>query len=386
MTDSSSYTVQDQRYMAEAIKLAYKGLYTTDPNPRVGCVIVKNDQSNEGQVVGRGWHVKAGEGHAEVNALREAGLLSEGATAYVTLEPCSHTGKTPPCAEALIKAKVKRVVAAMQDPNPLVAGNGFQKLRDAGIDVEFGVLQSEAEAINPGFIKRMRAGYPLVRVKLAMSVDGRTAMASGESQWITGSAARQDVQKLRARSSAIVTGSGTVNYDNPSLTVRNEEFGLAERQPLRVVVDSGGNIALDSKLLLLPGKTIIAMASDKTLGESELKLEGVEFKSFPSNTGFVENGRVDLKLLLSWLAAQGCNEVLVEAGSTLAGAFVSQKLVDELWVYMAPKLLGSNARPLLDLPFDTMAQQIPMSVSDVRVIGDDIRLIYQLESSLTPRG
>ena len=383
MTDSSVCTVQDQRYMAEAIKLAYKGLYTTDPNPRVGCVIVRPD---DGGVVGRGWHVRAGEGHAEVNALREAGLLAAGATAYVTLEPCSHTGKTPPCANALIKAKVKRVVAAMQDPNPLVAGNGFQKLRDAGVEVEFGVLQSEAEAINPGFIKRMRTGYPLVRVKLAMSVDGRTAMASGESQWITGSAARQDVQKLRARSSAIVTGSGTVNYDNPSLTVRSEEFGLAERQPLRVVVDSDGDIALDSKLLQLPGKTIIAMASNKALDESELKLDRVEFKSFPSNAGFVANGRVDLKLLLSWLASQGCNEILVEAGATLAGAFVSQELVDELWVYMAPKLLGSKARPLLGLPFDTMAQQIPMSVSDIRVIGDDIRLIYQLESSLRPRG
>ncbi len=386
MTDSTISASQDLLYMAEAIKLAYKGLYTTDPNPRVGCVIVNNDPLNGVQVVGRGWHVKAGEGHAEVNAIHDAGSLTEGATAYVTLEPCSHTGKTPPCADALIKANVKRVVAAMQDPNPLVAGNGIQKLRDAGIDVEVGVLQSEAETINPGFIKRMRSGYPLVRVKLAMSVDGRTAMASGESQWITGGPARQDVQRLRARSSAIVTGSGTVNYDDPSLTVRSEESGLAEHQPLRVVVDSDGDIALDSKLLQLPGKTIIAMASNKALDESELKLDRVEFKSFPSNTGFVANGRVDLKLLLSWLAAQGYNEVLVEAGATLAGAFVSQELVDELWVYMAPKLMGSKARPLLGLPLDTMAQQIPMDVADVRVIGDDIRLIYHLESSLKSRG
>ena len=240
---------QDRLYLAEAIKLAYKGLYTTDPNPRVGCVVVNSAGDRSDNIVGRGWHVKAGEGHAEVNALCDAGALAEGATAYVTLEPCSHFGKTPPCADALIKAKVKRVVAAMQDPNPLVAGNGFQTLRDAGIKVDFGVLQSEAEAINPGFIKRMRSGYPLVRVKLAMSADGRTAMASGESQWITGSAARQDVQRLRARSSVIVTGSGTVNYDNPSLTIRADELGLAkfdldkaeqiaERQPLRVVVDS----------------------------------------------------------------------------------------------------------------------------------------------------
>ncbi len=372
-------TTLDRRYMAEAIQLAYKGLYTTDPNPRVGCVIV-----NDGQVVGRGWHVKAGEGHAEVNALKEAGEQACGATAYVTLEPCSHHGKTPPCADALIKAGVVRVVAAMQDPNPLVAGEGFQKLRDAGIAVDFGMLEAEAEAVNPGFIKRMRSGYPLVRVKLAMSVDGRTAMASGESQWITGAPARQDVQRLRARSSAIITGSGTVNCDDPALTVRAEELGVdgatraAERQPLRVIVDSEGDISSQAKLLQFPGKTIIAMASNKGLDE-QLDLNKVEYKSFPA-----ENGRVDLKLLLSWLAAQGCNEVLIEAGATLAGAFVSQQLVDELWVYMAPKLMGSKARPLMSLPLDKMSQQVPLALSDLRVVGDDIRLIYHLDSALKP--
>lgn len=372
-------TTLDRRYMAEAIQLAYKGLYTTDPNPRVGCVIV-----NDGQVVGRGWHVKAGEGHAEVNALSEAGEQARGATAYVTLEPCSHHGKTPPCADALIKAGVARVVAAMQDPNPLVAGEGFQKLRDAGVAVDFGLLEAEAEAVNPGFIKRMRSGYPLVRVKLAMSVDGRTAMASGESQWITGASARQDVQRLRARSSAIITGSGTVNSDDPALTVRAEELGVdgamraAERQPLRVIVDSEGDISSQAKLLQLPGKTIIAMASNKGLDE-QLDLNKVEYKSFPA-----ENGRVDLKLLLSWLAAQGCNEVLIEAGATLAGAFVSQQLVDELWVYMAPKLMGSKARPLMSLPLDKMSQQVPLVLSDLRVVGDDIRLIYHLDSVLKP--
>ena len=371
-------TTQDRIYMAEALQLANKGLYTTDPNPRVGCVIVKDNV-----IIGRGWHVKAGKGHAEVNALNETGSKAEGATVYVTLEPCSHFGKTPPCAEALIKAKVKRVVATMQDPNPQVAGSGFRALSDAGIEISFGMLEKEAEAINPGFIKRMKSGYPLVRVKLAMSVDGRTAMASGESQWITGSAARQDVQRLRARSSAIITGSGTVNYDNPSLSVRAEELGLdnaqeiAERQPLRVVVDSEGSIESGAKLLALPGNTVIAMASNGSLDSELLNSDKVTCKSFSA-----ENGRVDLKLLLSWLGSQGCNEILVEAGATLAGAFVSQQLVDELWIYMAPKLMGSKARPLLELPFDTMSQQESMILSEVRQVGEDLRLIYQLDSSL----
>lgn len=369
-------TDQDRIYMAEAIQLANKGLYTTEPNPRVGCIIVK-----DGQVVGRGWHQKAGQGHAEVNALLEAGPEAEGATAYVTLEPCSHFGKTPPCANALIEAKVARVVAAMQDPNPLVAGSGFQLLRDAGISVDYGLLQAEAEALNPGFVKRMKTGLPLVRVKLGMSVDGRTAMASGESQWITGGAARQDVQRLRARSSAIITGSGTVNLDDPSLTVRAEELGLdnaelvAERQPLRVVVDSEGDITSESKLLGLAGKVVVAMAANKGVEHDLQHSDQISFKSFAA-----DNGRVDLKLLLSWLAAQGCNEVLIEAGATLAGAFVYQQLVDELWIYMAPTLMGSRARPLLNLPLDKMSQQIPMTLVESRVVGDDIRFIYQLET------
>ncbi|WP_250656762.1 bifunctional diaminohydroxyphosphoribosylaminopyrimidine deaminase/5-amino-6-(5-phosphoribosylamino)uracil reductase RibD [Alkalimarinus coralli] len=369
---------QDRIYMAEAIQLANKGLYTTEPNPRVGCVIVK-----DGKIVGRGWHEKAGEAHAEVNALNDAGGDAEGATAYVTLEPCSHFGKTPPCAKALIDAKIKRVVAAMQDPNPLVAGSGFDMLREAGIDVESGLLKSEAEALNPGFVKRMQTGLPLVRVKLGMSVDGRTAMASGESQWITAGPARQDVQRLRARSSAIITGSGTLNSDNPSLTVRAGELGLdnaeevAKRQPLRVVVDSEGDITSEAKLLQLSGKTVIAMASNKGIDDELGNSDQISFKSFSG-----ESGRVDLKLLLSWLAAQGCNEVLVEAGATLAGAFVAQQLVDELWIYMAPKLMGSKARPLLGLPLDRMSQHIPMTHIDSRVIGDDIRLIYRLEPEL----
>lgn len=369
-------TDQDRIYMAEAIQLANKGLYTTEPNPRVGCVIVK-----DGHVVGRGWHKKAGQAHAEINALLEAGDKAEGATAYVTLEPCSHFGRTPPCANALIEAKVVKVVAAMQDPNPLVAGNGFQMLRDAGISVDCGLLQAQAEALNPGYVKRMKTGFPLVRVKLAMSVDGRTAMASGESQWITGGAARQDVQRLRARSSAIITGSGTVNLDDPSLTVRAGELGLdnaeaiAKRQPLRVVVDSEGDITSESKLLELSGKIVVAMAANKGIEHELHHSDQISFKSFSA-----DNGRVDLKLLLSWLAAQGCNEILVEAGATLAGAFVYQQLVDELWVYMAPTLMGSRARPLLNLPLDKMSQQIPMKLAESRVVGDDIRFIYQLET------
>lgn len=369
-------TDQDRIYMAEAIQLAKKGLYTTEPNPRVGCVLVKEDQ-----IVGRGWHQKAGQAHAEINALDDAGDKAEGATAYVTLEPCSHFGRTPPCAKALIEANVSRVVAAMQDPNPLVAGSGFQMLRDAGISVEFGVLQAEAEALNPGFIKRMKTGLPLVRVKMGMSVDGRTAMDSGESQWITGPSARQDVQRLRARSSAIITGSGTVNLDDPSLTVRANELGLSnadqivERQPLRVVVDSEGDITSESKLLSLAGKVVVAMASNKGIEHELRHSDQISFKSFAS-----DDGRVDLKLLLSWLAAQGCNEVLIEAGATLAGAFVSRQLVDELWLYMAPTLMGHRARPLLHLPLDKMSQQIPMKLVESRVVGDDIRFIYQLET------
>lgn len=361
----------DELYMARALQLAERGLYTTEPNPRVGCVLVR-----DGKIIGEGWHRRAGEGHAEVEALASVKGSAAGATAYVTLEPCSHQGKTGPCCDALIKAGVSRVVAAMQDPNPLVAGRGFERMRQAGIEVEFGVLEAQARAINPGFIKRMETGLPYVRIKLAMSVDGRTAMDSGESLWITGPAARSDVQKLRARSSAIVTGVGTVLHDDPSMTVRAEQLGnipehvsgddVVKRQPLRVVLDSDFKTPASAKIVNLPGKTWLVGSAPlpaEAIGNAELKV-------------LAENaGRVDLEALLKTLAANECNEVLVEAGAELSGAFLQAGLVDELVIYMAPKLLGSSARPLMSLPgMEKMADQVELAIQDVRSVGDDWRI------------
>jgi diaminohydroxyphosphoribosylaminopyrimidine deaminase/5-amino-6-(5-phosphoribosylamino)uracil reductase len=365
---------RDEFYMARALQLAERGLYTTEPNPRVGCVLVR-----DGAVIAEGWHRRAGEGHAEVEALAAVNNQAQGATAYVTLEPCSHQGKTGPCCDALIKAGVSRVVAAMQDPNPLVAGRGFRRLEEAGVAVRQGVLEAQARALNPGFIKRMETGQPYVRIKLAMSVDGRTAMASGESQWITGAAARSDVQKLRARSSAIVTGVGTVLHDDPSMTVRAEQLGLFEglvseqldvadvtrRQPLRVVLDSAFQTPPTAKIVNQPGRTWIVGASrpERTIGDAELKCI--------ANAA----GRVDLKGVLEALAASECNEVLVEAGAELSGAFLQAGLVDELVIYMAPKLLGDAARPLMALPgMDKMADQVNLQVTEMRSVGDDWRI------------
>lgn len=354
-----------QQYMARAIELAKRGLYTTDPNPRVGCVIVK-----DGQVIGEGFHRKAGEGHAEVNALAMAGDKAKGATAYVTLEPCSHFGRTPPCSDGLIKAGIRHVVCAMKDPNPQVSGQGFAKLVEAGIDVTLGVLEDQARALNPGFIKRMESGMPFVRLKMAASLDGRTAMQSGESQWITGPAARQDVQRLRARSSAIVTGIESIKQDDSSLTVRAEELGLekdwadeiAQRQPLRVVLDSKGQISKDAKILQQPGTTLVAVRHG-------VQLHGLE--TLPLNHD--EQG-LDLTALLKELALRQCNEVLVETGATLAGEFVRQGLVDEMVLYMAPCLLGSDARGLINWPMTTMAEKQTLNILDNRMVGQDIRL------------
>ena len=354
-------------YMARAISLAKQGVFTTDPNPRVGCVIVKGDE-----VVGEGYHRKAGEGHAEVNALAQAGDNAKGATAYVTLEPCSHFGRTPPCSDGLIKAGVAKVVCAMTDPNPQVSGNGFKKLKDAGITVTVGVLEQEARALNPGFIKRMESGMPFVRLKMASSLDGRTAMKSGESQWITGPAARGDVQRLRARSSAVVTGIESILQDDSSLTVRASELGLADveqaefiaqRQPLRVVLDSNGRIPKSAKILQQPGETLIAVKHGTQLA---LPVETVAIND-------TESG-LDLSELLKELAFRGCNEVLVETGATLAGEFVKQQLVDEMVLYMAPCFMGSDGRPTLNLPLIEMAQKQMVNILDTRMVGDDIRL------------
>ena len=364
---STEQSVLDAHYMARAIELARKGLYTTHPNPRVGCVIVR-----DGQVVGEGWHVRAGEPHAEVHALRAAGELARGATAYVTLEPCSHHGRTPPCAEGLVTAGVARVVAAMQDPNPEVAGRGLKRLTDAGIDVRCGVLETQARALNQGFLKRMEHGLPFVRVKLAMSLDGRTAMASGESQWITGPAARSAVQRLRAEASVVITGADTVLADGARLTVRADELGLdaeqtalvMSRPPLRVLIDGRLRVPLDAPFFKA-GPALVATC----VPPAEQYRTGPECLVIPG-----ENGQVDLRQLLVALAARGVNEVLVEAGPRLAGAFAGQGLVDEYQIFIAAKFLGSTARPLLELPLTRMSEATELKIIDMRAVGDDWRV------------
>lgn len=363
----------DRTYMSEAIQLAKRGLYTTSPNPRVGCVLVR-----DGKIIGRGWHQWAGQAHAEINALRDAEKMYgnvRGATAYVTLEPCSHHGKTPPCCDALVAAGITRVVAAMQDPNPLVSGRGLDYLRNTGIAVESGLLENEARQLNPGFISRMTRQRPWVRVKLAMSLDGRTAMASGESQWLTGTGARSDVQRLRARSCAIVSGVETVLHDNAALSVRATELQLpdaeeiARRQPLRLVLDSKLRLHPPARIFAQPGRLVIATLNDEQKRWEQAIDGGAEIFRAPEN-----NGRIDLNAVMSFLTAQQCNEVLVEAGATLAGAFWRAGLVDWLTIYMAPTLLGSAGRPLLDLPLEKMREQQRLDIREIRAIGNDWRI------------
>jgi len=375
---------EDYRFMARALELARRGLYSADPNPRVGCVVVAADR-----IVGEGWHERAGEPHAEVHALRAAGERARGATAYVTLEPCSHHGRTPPCADALIKAGVGRVIIAADDANPRVSGQGVARLRAAGIAVEQGVLAEPSESLNAGFLKRMRTGLPLVRLKLAVSLDGRTAMASGESQWITGPAARSDVQRLRARSSAVVTGVGTVLADNPSLTVRPAEMGdlgqacSPARQPLRVVLDSMLRTGPDAKVIGRDGRCVLVTGEQGLAGQArvrELMAAGGRVQ------GLEADNRPGIQPLLRWLAAEECNEVLVEAGPTLAGAFLSLGLVDEFWLYQAPTMLGSNARPMAVLPLDRMSQQLRLRQVDQRRVGEDLRTVFVPERSVIGDG
>ncbi|MBK1656107.1 bifunctional diaminohydroxyphosphoribosylaminopyrimidine deaminase/5-amino-6-(5-phosphoribosylamino)uracil reductase RibD [Allochromatium vinosum] len=362
----------DRLHMARAIGLAERGRYTTDPNPRVGCVLVR-----DGQVVGEGWHRRAGEPHAEPLALAQAGERARDATVYVTLEPCSHHGRTPPCAEALIAAGVARVVCAMVDPNPRVAGRGVERLRQAGISVEIGCLESEARALNPGFVKRHEQGRPYVRCKLAASLDGRTALATGESKWITSEAARRDVQRWRAGSSAIVTGLGTVLGDDPSLNVRltaAELSGMAAddpvRQPCRVVVDSYWRTPPSARLLGLPGRTLIAGIGPHDTAAAALEAAGAELIRLPEQAG-----RVDLAALMAELAQREVNEVLLEAGSTLSGAAVRAGLVDEILLYQAPCLMGQAAKGLFDLPgIDTMLDRVGLEILEVRSIGRDLRI------------
>ncbi|WP_372694066.1 bifunctional diaminohydroxyphosphoribosylaminopyrimidine deaminase/5-amino-6-(5-phosphoribosylamino)uracil reductase RibD [Immundisolibacter sp.] len=354
--------MDDTAWMRRALALAEGGRYTAAPNPRVGCVLVRG-----GLQVGAGYHPRAGAPHAEAHALAEAGDRARGATAYVTLEPCAHHGRTPPCAEALIAAGVSRVVAAMTDPNPQVAGQGLARLRAAGVAVDSGLLGAEAAALNPGFIKRMTSGRPYVRVKVAQSLDGRSALGNGHSRWITGPAARADVQHWRARSQAIVTGSGTVLADDPQLTVRDVP---GAPQPLRVVLDSRLSTPVGARLLGEPGTTVLATLNAGGPNAAALEAAGAELLALPAG-----DGGVDLSSLLEVLGRRQCNEVLVEAGPRLAGAFLAAGLTDELIVYVAPHLLGHGARPVLELPPITdMAARLDLETLDVLSFGPDLRL------------
>ncbi|MDO8263875.1 MAG: bifunctional diaminohydroxyphosphoribosylaminopyrimidine deaminase/5-amino-6-(5-phosphoribosylamino)uracil reductase RibD [Gallionella sp.] len=394
-------SAQDSVWMAQALRLAEQGLYSTSPNPRVGCVLVAGEK-----IAGSGWHQRAGEPHAEVYALREAGEAARGSTAYVTLEPCSHHGRTPPCAEALIKAGVTRVVIAAQDPNPQVAGAGIEKLRAAGIVVESGLMEAAAREMNVGFFARMTRGAPWLRSKIAMSLDGRTALANGASQWITGDAARRDVQHWRARSCAVLTGINTVLADDPQLNVRNIDVptptrcgaasgcgrgeqavayaledtaassAAAIRQPLRVVLDSRLRMPLNARILqnCESGNVLIYTVLRDAEKIAALEKTGATVCVLPDS-----KGQVDLPAVLSDLAGRGCNEVLVEAGSILNGALLRAGLVDELLLYVAPQLLGDAARGMAQLGELTgLDQRVNLKWQDIRQVGNDMRITVKV--------
>lgn len=357
-----SFTAVDHGMMARALQLAERGLWTTSPNPRVGCVLVK-----DGQIVGEGWHEKAGEPHAEVHALRAAGDKAKGATAYVTLEPCSHHGRTPPCAEALIAAGVSRVVAAMTDPNPLVAGKGLALLQAAGIETASGLLENEARELNIGFVSRMTRGRPWLRLKVAASLDGKTALNNGVSQWITGPDARRDGHAWRARACAILTGIGTVRDDDPQLLVRDVE---TSRQPLRVVVDSKLETPLTARILH-GGPVLIVGAVENPEKMALLRSTGAEVQFLPN-----ASGKVDLKALLESLAQRGINEVHAEAGFKLNGSLLREGLVDEFLLYLAPCLIGHEASGLFNLPELTRLDgKHRLQIRDLRQVGADIRVL-----------
>ncbi|HTT03676.1 MAG TPA: bifunctional diaminohydroxyphosphoribosylaminopyrimidine deaminase/5-amino-6-(5-phosphoribosylamino)uracil reductase RibD [Steroidobacteraceae bacterium] len=360
---------RDHQYMRRALQLAERGLNSTDPNPRVGCVLVQ--QRHEGdRIVGEGWTAPVGGPHAEVQALRAAGSEAAGSTAYVSLEPCAHFGRTPPCAQALIEARVARVVYAADDPNPLVNGAGAAALREAGIAVMGGLLAGESRALNPGFFRRMQTGLPWVRLKLAASLDARTALASGESRWISGEAARADVQRWRARSSVLLTGSGTALADDPALNVR---LPGAQRQPLRVLLDSTLRVPAQARLFAAPGQALVFTASTDAGRRAALEQRGVRVESA---TPAASGGGLALEPILRFLAELSANEVWIEAGARLAGAFVNAGLIDELIVYLAPRLLGEQARPLLQLPAPARLADAPrLRFVDCTQIGTDLRLI-----------
>ncbi len=357
------FTSTDHLMMARALRLAERGAYTTRPNPMVGCVVTQGDE-----IVGEGFHARAGGPHAEILALQAAGERAKGATVYVTLEPCAHTGKTGPCADAVIAAGVSRVVAAMRDPFPQVDGAGFEKLRAAGIAVESGLMEAQARALNRGWLSRIERGRPWLRVKLATSLDGRSALASGESKWISGEASRLDVHRWRARAGAIMTGAGTVLIDDPSLTVRFED-GTEFVPPLRVVLDPGLATIARGRVREGDAPTLYIHAPDAK------PPRGIDAQTAPVA---VRDGRFDLDAVLKLLATLGINEVQLEAGATLAGAFLAEGLVDEILLYVAPVLLGDRARPLFDgLHIDEMTQRLNLEIVESRRIGDDVRLLLQ---------
>ncbi|GEM75623.1 bifunctional diaminohydroxyphosphoribosylaminopyrimidine deaminase/5-amino-6-(5-phosphoribosylamino)uracil reductase RibD [Vibrio sagamiensis] len=368
-TSAVEFTPLDINMMARAMKLAQRGIYTTTPNPNVGCVIVR-----DAKIVGEGYHQRAGKSHAEVYALRMAGDLAEGATVYVTLEPCSHHGRTPPCAESLIKAKVSRVVCAMQDPNPKVKGRGIQMLKDAGIEVQVGLLESEALSLNRGFIKFMKTGMPFVQLKMAASLDGQSALQNGQSQWITSPKARQDVQRYRAISSAILSTSKTVIEDNASLNIRWQELPPSVqtcyqqsdvRQPHRVILDRQNQLRQNLKLFQADGECIIVSQEGDLIPQLD------------------DNGRLDLKKILFTLANQhSLHHLWVEAGPTLASSMIQANLVDELVIYLAPKIMGCDGRGLFGaLGLTHMSQVIDLDITDVRQVGKDIRITANLKDN-----
>lgn len=368
----NDFSLADHKFMQRAISLAKRGHFTTSPNPRVGCVIVRNEE-----VVGEGFHQKAGQGHAEVHALKQAGIKAKGATAYVTLEPCSHYGLTPPCAEALIKAQVAHVITAMVDPNPKVSGRGLELLNAAGITTQFGLLEQDARALNPGFIQLMTTKLPYVRCKLAASLDGKTAMASGESQWITSAEARTDVQRLRAQSCAVICGADSVIFDDAKMTVRWHDLGelknsYAEadvRQPVRIIIDGKNRLTPDLAIFQSESKILLIRHTIENDHAWPHFVEQVQIDK-------AENSEyINLTLLLRYLAKQGLNDVLIESGSQLTGAFVSQNLVNELILYQAPKLIGHDGKGLVNMPTVLQLDEAKnLEIQDMRMIGKDIRL------------
>jgi diaminohydroxyphosphoribosylaminopyrimidine deaminase/5-amino-6-(5-phosphoribosylamino)uracil reductase len=361
------FNATDNAYMARALELAERGCYGAHPNPMVGCVIVR-----DGDIIGEGWHERAGGPHAEINALAEAGEAARGAAVFVSLEPCAHHGKTPPCADALIDAGISRVIVAMQDPFPAVAGQGIRKLRDAGVEVDCGLLEERAEELNRGYLSRVRRGRPWLTLKIAASLDGCVAMANGESQWITGPEARADVQRYRARSGAVLSGIGTVLADDPSFTVRDESLGDAARQPLRVILDSRLRMPLSASMLDQPGDTLVFCADDA----NRAPLENTGAKVAVASGA---DDRVDLLAALEELGRREINAVFAEAGPGIAGSLVERGLVDELVIYQAPHIMGSETAPMFRTPrWTRLADRRELQVLERQVIGDDLRITARL--------